>query len=219
MSDRIDLSLLTGSTATVRFALTRRNNAGVVGPYNLTGATVAVRVTHAEDGSVVSYTAAPAVVVGEPATEGIVFVRFDADDLAAGSWSYAVQATASGEDDPDVPAYGSLLVVDVLDPALGEIRRLIGNSVPPTDAELLADYARLGTAKKVALAVLERRYVEMLSRPASWALTGDYSEDWGSNIARMGEYLNGLRAEVQVDTGTGPNVLGVATLTRGGRAR
>lgn len=212
MTDRVDVSVAAGGQTRARYALTVVNGSGVTVPRDLTDAGVVVRV---RAGSV---DVLPDVTVPAPATAGVVVVTFDGDDLADGVWTYQLEVTDDGAEDFDVPVAGAVAVTDYLDPNLLAMRAIVGWSIPPTDAELLDAFARLGSAKAAVLEYLQRLLLEIARQPTSWAVQG-YSESWGGSIAALKAFVDRLRAEVDTEAGAGPGVLGVSLLTRGASRR
>lgn len=84
------------------------------------------------------------------------------------------------------------------DEQLIEIRVQIGDSTPPTDNDLDAIYVRKGDQQLVVAEVLTRRLANLLSDPASFSVSGEYSQSTSDNIKALREQLGNLP---QVDGG------------------
>jgi hypothetical protein len=71
---------------------------------------------------------------------------------------------------------------------LVDIRRQVGNA--PDDAALNLIYDRVESVDELVLEVLEIRYADMLRNPASYSISGKYSE------TKSAEQLKGLLAKI-----------------------
>lgn len=95
-----------------------------------------------------------------------------------------------------------------------EVRRSIGADTPPTDDDLNALYAELGTVELVAYQVLAERLAAMRAKPAEVVYDGDVTERWGTNLKH-------LEAEVErlANVAGGPSSISTGQLIRKGRRR
>lgn len=62
------------------------------------------------------------------------------------------------------------------------VRNQIGDAIPPTDADLDTRYDVLADRAEVAREVLDRRLANLLATPATFAVSGEYSQSTESNI-------------------------------------
>lgn len=100
---------------------------------------------------------------------------------------------------------------------IAAIRAHIGTDQPPADEELEVAWHRLGSVEKVAHEVLSTRLADLLSRPAVFTSTGDYTEDWGPIITALEKRVAALAGAA---SGGGPvGSMTVHTLSRSDRHR
>ncbi len=92
------------------------------------------------------------------------------------------------------------------------VRNQIGDKVPPTDGALHDRYDVLGGRVAVAREVWDRRLANLLSSPASFSVSGEYSQDVRDNIAEARKKLNDLGG-----SGGAEGSIGFASLHRPGR--
>lgn len=99
------------------------------------------------------------------------------------------------------------------DTALHVIRSWVGSN--PSDTDLETRFDRLTDAQLVALEVLRERRADLVSNPAQFAVSGDYSQSTGKNI----DALDADIVRLERLTGTGVDVVRTGVLTRstGGR--
>lgn len=72
------------------------------------------------------------------------------------------------------------------------VRNQIGDTTPPTDADLHGRYDIVGDRVLVVKEVLDRRLANLLSDPASFSVPGEYSQDVRDNIAALKAKLSEL---------------------------
>lgn len=72
------------------------------------------------------------------------------------------------------------------------VRRQIGNS--PTDAELQVTYDRLADVDQVVLEVLEIRLANLIADPATFSVSGEYSQSTAVNIQALQKKLDEWKA-------------------------
>jgi len=89
-----------------------------------------------------------------------------------------------------------------------EVRDVIGDGEPPTDAELEDIYGRTGTVGGVIHVVLSRRLADLVADPAQFNVAGEYSQNTAANIQALREQLERYAAYAP---GGGA---GVVTITR-----
>lgn len=65
------------------------------------------------------------------------------------------------------------------------LRSYIGTDEPPTDSDLHERFVDLGGLAEVALEILRERRATMLTKPASFSLSGDYAESRIKNIEAL----------------------------------
>lgn len=99
------------------------------------------------------------------------------------------------------------------------IRRHIGTASPPTDAELIAAYDRLGSAEAVALPILETRLADMVDNPAKWSVDGDFDRDHTENLKALRAKVAELQGIVPDASGDLVGHLSTARMVRAGRGR
>jgi hypothetical protein len=75
---------------------------------------------------------------------------------------------------------------------LVDIRRQIGDTVPPSDADLNAIYDRTGDVDELVREVLERRLATLLASPAQFSVAGEYSQSTAANIEALRKQLGDL---------------------------
>lgn len=73
-----------------------------------------------------------------------------------------------------------------------ELRAVIGKGTPPTDADLNTKFDRLGSVTLVAREVLSERLADLLTKPTSFSIPGEYSESRGGQIKALQEQLVAL---------------------------
>lgn len=82
------------------------------------------------------------------------------------------------------------------DDQVAYIRSEIGDSEPPTDADLFTAYERLGIITAVAIEVIRKRIATIASGSAvSFSIAGEYSQSKAENIKALQEILKRLRLE------------------------
>lgn len=69
------------------------------------------------------------------------------------------------------------------------VREEIGDTIPPSDAELDAIYERKGGLVGVVRAVWTRRLANFLANPATFTIPGDYAQSTGANMAELRKRL------------------------------
>lgn len=62
------------------------------------------------------------------------------------------------------------------------VRNQIGDTTPPTDADLNARYDILADRSVVVREVLDRRLANLLATPSSFSVSGEYSQSVTDNI-------------------------------------
>ncbi len=72
------------------------------------------------------------------------------------------------------------------------VRNQIGDATPPTDATLDARYDALGDRTAVVKEVIDRRLANLLSDPASFSVSGEYSQSTEANIRALQAKLEDL---------------------------
>lgn len=82
------------------------------------------------------------------------------------------------------------------------LRTKVGSREPPTDADLQDGYDRLGILDAVAREILEIRLADLLADPASFSVSGEYSQDTSANIRELRETLGSLGGQSALGTGT-----------------
>lgn len=65
------------------------------------------------------------------------------------------------------------------------IRDWIGTATPPTDPELIALHDDLGSPRAVVESTLRRRWAEFVSNPASFGVSGQYTQNAAANIEAL----------------------------------
>lgn len=76
---------------------------------------------------------------------------------------------------------------------LALIRDIIGDTTPPTDADLEDYYEQLdGDVYGVARKVLKRRLANLTAAPSSFSVPGEYSQSTTANIATLERQLADL---------------------------
>ncbi len=103
--------------------------------------------------------------------------------------------------------------VDVL-----AVRKRIGRTTPPVDAELSASLDRLGSVEAVALEVLSIRLADLQARPLKFSADGEFSEDYSQNIGPLERAIAELSTTVEVTAGVSSG-LTVTRLVRPSRQR
>lgn len=78
---------------------------------------------------------------------------------------------------------------------IAAIRIEIGSAEPPTDDDLYETFDRLGDVKAVATEVLRARLGELLSGPAQFSVSGQYSENNTANIEALRQQVNELESD------------------------
>lgn len=80
---------------------------------------------------------------------------------------------------------------------LAAIRDVIGDTTPPTDADLQAVYDRKGESLTLtALQVLEKRYNTLAAGgPLQFSVAGEYSENRAANMTALEKLIARVRAE------------------------
>ena len=73
------------------------------------------------------------------------------------------------------------------------VRSQIGDSEPPSDADLDTMHDRLDTPEAVVVEVLEKRLAEYEARPASFSVPGEYSQSTAANIEALRMRLRRVR--------------------------
>lgn len=93
------------------------------------------------------------------------------------------------------------------------VRRFVGNTEPPTDDDLYDAIQDAGSATLAAEQLLQGRLGDLLSKPASFSISGVYSESNSANI----DALKGKIEELQVINGTATSSVRVVDLYRSDR--
>lgn len=78
---------------------------------------------------------------------------------------------------------------------LAWLRSQVGTATPPTDEDLDVYFDRLLTVEAVAEEILETRLADLLAGPASFSISGKYSENNAANIKALQDRLASLRVE------------------------
>lgn len=78
------------------------------------------------------------------------------------------------------------------------IRAYIGSAVPPSDDDLTALLAELGTVDAVAQRILQGRLADRLTTPSEYQLDGDLKVKW--DLSRLESEVDDLKAK----TGASP---------------
>src|SRR4051794_24163475 len=100
----------------------------------------------------------------------------------------------------------------MLDPEdLVWVRNQIGDKTPPTDTELHGRYDVPGDRLLVVKEVLDRRLSNLLADPASFSVSGEYSQDTRTNVDALKAKLDALGGS------SGEAFVTFAQLTRPGR--
>jgi hypothetical protein len=88
-------------------------------------------------------------------------------------------------------------------------RRQIGNK--PLDAELNTIFDRVGNVDQLVLEVLETRYAELIRNPATFSVSGEYSQSTAENIKALAKRITAWRAYmVSIGLEVGPDLVGSA---------
>ena len=109
------------------------------------------------------------------------------------------------------PSLANIPAISAAD--LARVRAAVGDAVPPTNIDIAMALARLGSAERVALEILETRYAAMVSGPSKFSIEGDASFDYTDTIKAMRAEIAGLRGGIAVADGTGGPIT-VSRLTR-----
>lgn len=72
---------------------------------------------------------------------------------------------------------------------LAAIRSEIGDAEPPTDSAIETIFDRLGTVGGVVYEITSKRLADLLASPASFTVTGEYSQSTEANIRAYSELL------------------------------
>lgn len=75
---------------------------------------------------------------------------------------------------------------------LATIRAEIGDATPPTDVTLDAIFVRVESVAGVVREVLSKRLADLLARPTSFTIPGDYSESRAGQIEALQKKLAAL---------------------------
>ena len=91
--------------------------------------------------------------------------------------------------------------------AVGRVRDWVGST--PDDTAILAVLGEAGhDPLRAALTILRRRYADMASNPAKWAVVDDYSQDTSENL----RVLHGLIGRLETLTGDATDPAGLDTV-------
>lgn len=88
------------------------------------------------------------------------------------------------------------------DDDLTYIRSAIGAAAPPTDDDLYDAFDRLDSSDAVIAEVLRARLANLLTQPASFSLSGVYSQSNSETIRALTERLAQAEAAAAVAAGT-----------------
>lgn len=100
-----------------------------------------------------------------------------------------------------------------------ELRSIVGEGEPPTDADLLEAFERLGSVTAVALEVQRSRLATLRSQPASVTVDGDFSENWGDTIKSLERHVAELQTAVVTEAEPTAGMVTVSRFSRAGRSR
>ena len=89
---------------------------------------------------------------------------------------------------------GMIAVMALTDAQLAYYRSKLGSTIDEPDLE--TRYARLGNDAAVAAEVLDQRIADLLAKPASFSVPGEYSEDRSANIRALTATASDVRAEL-----------------------
>lgn len=98
---------------------------------------------------------------------------------------------------------------------IADIRDWIGDSEPPTDADLQTIFDRKGTLTKATISILDKRLVTLITGgPLSFTVVGEYSENRAANITALEKLIARVSAE---GVGDEDGVIGKVTVGNLGR--
>lgn len=100
------------------------------------------------------------------------------------------------------------------------IRSWVGTDpTDPTDSDIEAAHARLGSVEAVALEILRGRLADMVREPARFTVDGDAGWSYEKNLAELRTQIGQLESAVATAAGTGEGVMVVGRMLRSGRSR
>lgn len=102
---------------------------------------------------------------------------------------------------------------------LALVRSEIGTTVPPSDVELQAIFARRGGLVGVVREVWQGRLTTLLATPASFTIPGEYGQSTGENIRAIRAELDKLASLPDSSNAIGLGGIAVARLVRSDPAR
>lgn len=79
---------------------------------------------------------------------------------------------------------------------LADVRVEVGDTEPPTDADLHAIYDRRLTVKDTILEVLIKRLADYIANPAQFVIPGDYGQNVTENIKALERHIARVRSGV-----------------------
>lgn len=80
-------------------------------------------------------------------------------------------------------------MAEFTDTDLANIRTIIGDATPPEDADLEEIFTRVESWPGVAHEVLSKRLADLLASPATFSVSGVYSQSTGDNIRALKEAI------------------------------
>lgn len=96
-----------------------------------------------------------------------------------------------------------------------EVRRWVGSA--PPDADLDANFDRLGTVRAVIEEILQTRLADFTRAPATFAIPGEYSQSVGDNIDALQDLLASLNdADLSTEVSSAAPAPRVRRLVRAG---